>query len=200
MDKVLQRIKTNAAISALIYAVLGLVLVIWPGFSADLLCILLGAVLLVCGAVNILGYFSNRDGSMYSSSLLVLGIVLAVVGLWIMGSPNLILTVIPRIIGVLICIHGLTNLGDARTLRVRGYERWLTAFILALVTLVLGVVLVFDPFQAVRTVMRVLGLFLLFDGLSDLWITTRVSRVLKQTDQDTQAQRDAVDVDFRDIP
>ena len=201
MNSVLQRIKTNSLITALIYALLGLSLLIWPGVSTDILCILLGVVLLGCGIIDGIIYLSNRDGSLYSTAHLLLGIVLAVIGIWIMrSSPGLIISVIPRVIGILICIHGLADVGDAMTLRRSGYGRWSTALILGILTLALGAVLVYDPFDAVNTVMRVLGFFLLYDGVSDIWITTRVSQVLKQAEKDAKAQADAVDVDFKDVP
>ncbi len=200
MNSVLQRIKTNSLITALIYALLGLSLLIWPGVSTDILCILLGVVLLGCGIIDGIIYLSNRDGSLYSTAHLLLGIVLAVIGIWIMRSPGLIISVIPRVIGILICIHGLADVSDAMTLRRSGYGRWSTALILGILTLALGAVLVYDPFDAVNTVMRVLGFFLLYDGVSDIWITTRVSQVLKQAEKDAKAQADAVDVDFKDVP
>ena len=45
--------------------------------------------------------------------------------------------------------------------------------------------------------MRLIGLFLLYDGVSDLWITSRVSKTLRQAAKAAQAEKDAVDVDFR---
>ena len=45
MDNLLKRMKTNALLSAALYALLGLVLLVWPALSASLLCLALGLVL-----------------------------------------------------------------------------------------------------------------------------------------------------------
>ena len=200
MDKFLKRVKANALITAILYAVLGLVLLVWPEVSASVLCTVVGVALVVGGVVDILQFLLNRDGSLYSGFHLILGVVLAVVGAWIMTKPSLISVVIPRIIGVLLCIHGFSDIGDAMTLRKHRYARWTTALILSLGTVALGLILVFDPFDAFATVVRLIGAFLLYDGVTDVWITSRVSHAVKQAAKDAEAQADAVDVEFKDIP
>lgn len=200
MSDFLKKIKTNSLVTAAVYAVLGLVLLVWPGLSASIFCTALGLVLLLCGAVDIITFLSNRDGSLYSSFHLIVGIILAVVGIYIMTKPSLVTVVIPRIVGILICVHGASDIGDAVTLHKGGYGRWSTALILAILTLVLGVVLVVNPFGAFATVVRVIGCFLLYDGISDLWIASRVNKVARQMKSDAEAQASAIDVDFTEEP
>ena len=48
MSGFLKRVKTNALISAALYTLLGLVLLIWPAPSTRLLCTALGLVLVAC--------------------------------------------------------------------------------------------------------------------------------------------------------
>lgn len=196
MDGFLKKIKINSLANAIIYAVLGLVLMVWPVTSASVLCLALGAVLLLCGAVDIILFLTHRDGSLYSGGLLVLGVVLAVLGVWIIASPQLVAVLVPRVIGVLICLHGIGDMGDALTLRRASHPRWTVALILGLLTLALGAVLVFYSFTVLSTIVRILGAFLLYDGISDIWITAQVSKAVKQAVKDAQAQENAVDVDF----
>lgn len=197
MQNLLKRIKTNFILTAIIYTLLGLTLLIWPALSANVLCTALGVVLAVCGAVDVIIFLSNRDGSLYSGFHLVFGIILIAVGLWLTASPALIAVLIPRILGILICIHGVSDLGHVITLQRGGDSRWTMALLLGLVTLALGGVLVFNPFEAFTTVVRVIGAFLVYDGISDIWIGTRVSKVVKQTAQKADPAA-AVDVEFHD--
>ena len=199
MNDLLKRIKTNAMLSAALYALLGLVLLFWPELSASVLCLALGAVLLVCGAVDILVFLRTRDGSLYSALHLIVGIILAAVGLWLMARPTLVTVIIPRIVGVLICFHGFSDLGSALTLHKNGSSRFGAALALGVITLALGAVLVVRPFSAFATVTRLLGAFLLYDGISDLWITGQVSKAVRQAQQDAHARQDAVDVDFENV-
>nr|WP_326184264.1 DUF308 domain-containing protein [uncultured Oscillibacter sp.] len=199
MNGLFKRIKTNALVTAALYAVLGAVLLLWPELSTSVLCTALGLILLVCGLIDIAVFLRCRDGSLYAAAHLVIGVILAAVGVWLMARPTLVAVIIPRIIGVLICIHGVSDLGDAVTLRKNGSPRWTAALLLGLVTLVLGAVLVFDPFEAFTTVVRIIGVFLIYDGVSDIWITVQVSRTVRQAERDADASRNAVDVEYRDV-
>ena len=199
MDNLLKRMKTNALLSAALYALLGLVLLIWPALSASLLCLALGLVLVVCGLNNIFVFLRSRDGSLYAALHLITGVVLAAVGIWLMARPTLVTMIIPRIVGVLICFHGFGDIGDAMTLRKNDSSRWTAALLLAVITLVLGVILVICPFQAFTTVVRLLGAFLLYDGISDLWITGQVGKAIRQAETNSNAEQNAVDVEYRDV-
>lgn len=199
MKEFLKRIKTNAIITAVLCTILGGVLVVWPEVSAGAVCLALGGVLALCGIADIVVFLLNRDGTLYSGVSLFIGILLTAVGGWIMTSPGLIAVLVPIVTGALICIHGAGNLGDALTLRRHEDPRWTVALALGLVTLLLGVVLVVNPFEAFTTVVRIIGAFLVYDGLSDLWITLRVSHVVRHTVTDDEAIRSAVDVDFKDV-
>lgn len=199
MNDLFKRIKTNALVTAVLYTALGLVLLLWPELSTSVLCMALGLILVVCGLIDIAVFLLHRDGSLYAAAHLVVGVILAAVGIWLMARPTLVAVVIPRIIGVLICVHGASDLGDALTLRKNESSRWAAALLLGLVTLALGAVLVFNPFEAFTTVIRIIGLFLLYDGGSDIWITTQVSKAVRQAEKDSNAARNAVDVEYRDV-
>ena len=205
-----KRIKTNALLSALLYALLGLVLVLWPEVTASLLCGLLGLVLVLCGGIDLIVFLRRRDGTLYTAAHLVIGVTLVVVGLWLMSQPSLVTVVIPRIIGALVVIHGLSGAGDAFRLRQAGDSAWKTALALSLVCAVLGGVLVCNPFSVYRTAVRIIGLCLLYDGLSDFWITLRLGRALRLREESGDAPappptgrsalEDFQDVVYRDVP
>ena len=60
MKTILQEQRRSSVIVALITMVLGAVLVVWPDRSVRLMCTLLGAALLICGLVYILGWLVRR--------------------------------------------------------------------------------------------------------------------------------------------
>ena len=68
----------------------------------------------------------------------------------------------------------------------------MVACLLGLATIVLGAVLIFKPFGVINTVTRVIGGFLIYDGLSDLWILSRLFKAKKNYQK-------IVDVDARII-
>ncbi len=58
----------------------------------------------------------------------------------------------------------------ALLLKKGGYPRWWTALSLGPLTGLLGVLLIVNPFQAVETSLMLLGISLVVNGASDLWI------------------------------
>jgi len=198
MENLFKKIKTNSLVTAILYAALGVVLLVWPDRATNVLCTVLGLVLLICGAVDVVIFLANRDGSLYAASHLIVGVILAAVGIWILVRPEIVATIIPRVIGILICIHGVSDIGDALTLQHNGYAKWVTALLLGILTLGLGALLIFRPFDAFTTVMRIIGACLLYDGISDIWIVSGVSHTMKQVKKDADAVAHAVDTDFKE--
>lgn len=187
MESLLKKIKTNVVISSLLCVILGLVLVFRPGLSIRIVCTAVGIVLIVTGVMKIIEYFAVRDGSMYSQVNLIFGIVLAVVGVWITMQPDKVLAVIPIIVGIVIVIHGLHNLKQAMELWRDKYDKWWIALIMGLLTVGFGVLLICRPFAAIDTVVMLIGIFLIYDGLSNIWIVSRVYKNAKILRQEMEA-------------
>ncbi len=193
--KVLKKLKTNVVISAVLCIALGAVLFAWPDLSMQIVCTAIGAVLLIGGGVRLAAYFAQRDGSVYAQLNLIMGIILAVVGIWILLQPDKVLAIIPIIVGIVIALHGINNLQQAVTLCKERYDKWWVALILGLLTVGLGVLLVCRPFEALDVAVKMIGIFLIYDGISDIWIVSRLYHTAKMMKQEA----DALDVEAEEI-
>lgn len=185
----IKSLKVNYSLSALICVILGIVLLVWPGQSTQVVCMILGIVLGGFGIIQIILYLATQEKTMVSHSMMMLGSVLAVIGGWIVLKPETIIKAIPMIVGILIVIHGLHNAVQAIDLKKMQYDNWWVALLLSLLTIALGVVLICNPFTVVDTVVRLIGAFLIYDGLSDMWILSRVFKTKKNKEKiiDTDA-------------
>lgn len=192
MAKFMKELKANYMASAILCVLFGLVLIIWPGTTTQIVCRMLGTILLVYGIIQIAIYLFNAERTVISQGVLVLGIICAVFGAWIFFNPAVIIKTIPVIIGVLIAIHGFNNIAQAIALQKEGYEKWWLALIFGLLTVGAGSVLIFNPFEAVETAVRLIGAFLVYDGGSDIWILSRVIKVKRDKEK-------IIDAEFVDI-
>ncbi len=179
MERILKKIKANVMVSALICIIIGVVLVAWPGKSVHVVCMTIGAVIVISGISRLITFMLNRDGSLFSQMNLATGIVITLIGGWILFQPDTIIAIIPILVGVIIIIHGINNVQQAVSLYQSRYEKWWIALILGFATLCFGGVLVFNPFGAINTLVIFIGLFLIYDGLSDIWIMSRFSAITK---------------------
>lgn len=192
----IKSLKVNYSLSAVICVILGIVLLVWPGQSTQVVCMVLGIVLGGFGIVQIVLYLATQEKTMVSHSMMVLGIVLAVIGGWIVLKPDTIIKAIPMIVGILIVIHGLHNAVQAIDLKKMQYDNWWVALLLSILTVALGIVLICNPFTVVDTVVRLIGAFLIYDGLSDMWILSRVFKTKKNKEKIIDT--DAVIIDEND--
>ena len=185
----IKSLKVNYSLSAVICVILGIVLLVWPGQSTQVVCMVLGIVLGGFGLIQIILYLATKEKTMVSHSMMMLGVVLAVIGGWIVLKPETIIKAVPMIVGILIVIHGFHNAVQAVDLKNMQYDNWWVALLLSLLTVALGVVLICNPFTIVDTVVRIIGAFLVYDGLSDMWILSRVFKTKKNREKiiDTDA-------------
>ena len=187
MERFLRKMKANAVVSSLLCVVLGLVLVIWPGMSMQIVCSAIGVVLILTGIMKIIEYFAVKDGSLYEQTNLIMGIIFTVVGIWIAVKPDKVLAIIPIIVGIIIALHGARNMQQAVTLCKDQYDKWWIALILGLLTVGFGVLLICKPFVALDTVVMLIGIFLIYDGVSNIWIVSRVYKNAKRWKQEAEA-------------
>lgn len=189
----LKNLKANYTLSAIICVVIGLVLIIWPGTSTQIVCMVLGSLLLVYGLIQIALYLFARQRTLYLQGMLVLGIIFSVLGVWILLRPEIVIATVPIIVGIIIVIHGIHNITQAVSLCKMKYDNWWLALIFSILTVILGGILVYNPFEVVNTVVRVIGVFLLYDGLSDMWILSRVFKTKRNIDRVVDVEGSWVD-------
>lgn len=175
-----RQMKLSFLVASILYVILGLVLLIWPGVSATVFCWAFGGLLLAYGAVTILTFFfrDSRAGSFVFE--LLLGIVAAALGLLVLLRPVVVASVLPVIVGLFILVDGLVNLKRALELRSMMYERWIVPLVLSLISVGLGLLVLFHPFLAAEALVMVIGAVFLYTGVSDLWTIFQVSHWTKE--------------------
>ena len=187
MKTILQEQRRSSVIVALITMVLGAVLVVWPDRSVRLMCTLLGAALLICGLVYILGWLVRRREGGISAFTLIPGVVLSGLGIWLMTSSDSVIALVQYVFGAVVIFHGVLDVQSSVSLMRQGAARWWLDLALSALTLALGALILINPF----------GLVLIYDGLSDLWIIHRLSRMVRDLERDLNG--DIIETRGRDL-
>ena len=128
--------------------------------------------------------------------LLALVIVLQLWGSNVkIGPTSFSLVLIPIVIGVILCVHGIQDLKLAVETKRNGYGKWWSMLIIAAVSLVFGVLCIVNAFGMVKLALQFIGIALIYDGISDLWVANRAVHAAKMMKQEAEA----VDVDYKEI-
>ena len=173
------QIKKSKIIAGIASAVLGLVLLFWPGITMEIICQIVGAFLCITGVLTAAVYFSQPKENPFRAASLVAGIPLALVGLFIFLRPAFLIEFIPIVVGVIVLLDGIANLMEALSVMKQGYSKWWVSLIFAVITIILGLVLITKPFGIASFIMRMLGAVTLYNGLSDIYIASRIKTTIK---------------------
>ncbi len=166
MKELFKKLRIAAYVSAILTIALGGILIAWPMEVTGLICRVLGALLVVMGAVYIFGYIMEGRGILTVAG----GLLFLLLGVWIFITPGSIATLVPIVIGVVLLVHSLRDFQMAAEAKQHGSSRFMMLFLLALLNCVFGVICICDSFGVLSVAVRMLGIALVYDGISNMII------------------------------
>lgn len=193
--RTLKEMKWDNLLTALLYIIIGIVLLLFPETTARTLGYLVGGVAVLAGAVSMICYLLRDAHQNYFRNDFVYGLAGIALGCFIFYKVDLIISLIPFILGLLVVISGCSKLQDVIDMKRMGYGNWIFMLILAIANVVFGIVLMCNPFSTAVLLFRLIGAGLVFSGVSDglvtLFFAGKVKRYLK--DQEASV------ADFKEI-
>lgn len=160
--------KIGYIVMSVLFCVLGVVLLFTPGVSALWIGRLLGIGLILFGAIKLVGYFSRDLFRLAFQYDLAFGLLLMVLGIVTLSHPGDALSFLCVMFGIPVLADGLFKIQIAMDSRQFGIRNWWLVLVLAALTCVVGMVLVFRPMTGVRALTALMGLSLLCDGVLNL--------------------------------
>lgn len=170
----LKEMKWNMLFSSALYVILGLMLLLFPAATNRMLCYTIAGIAIVIGLVNLVIYFMRSITRNYYRNDFVAGLMLIVLGIFMIYKVDLVIALVPFIIGLCIIVSGLFKLQGALDVQRMGGNAVLILGI-AVINVVVGILMVINPFQSALLLNRLLGVSLLFSGLTDLASTLYLS-------------------------
>ena len=164
----MKKTKINMIVSMLIMIAVGIFLLIRPGDTLTTAVRIFGIALLVLGAVGVVSQLLQKDDRSVIS--LIISAVEAVVGIIIIASPAFVVSLFPIVVGVIVALYGLSDLITALNMKKADIGSWKLALILAVITIILGVILFANPFKTMSTLVRIIGVVLVYKGVTGLFI------------------------------
>lgn len=191
MKELLERWKADVVLSAVLCVVTGVVVMIWPATVTLIVGRVIGVILVVMGVTHAFHYLQNREASRLG---LASGVVIFVLGVVILIRPELVAQMVAVVVGVLLIMHGLEDMQLGIESKHCGDESWWVCILFSLVTILLGALVIVKYFQMAEVAAWFLGLALVFDGVSDLIVVSKVTHAAKNMKQDAEA----IDVEWKE--
>lgn len=194
--KQVQTAKLGYIIMSILLCALGVVLIAVPDFSVSLFCWIGGLMLILFGLVKIIGYCSKDLYRLAFQYDLAFGIFLIALGAVLMIRSNTMMNVICVFLGICVLIDALLKIQIALDSKQFGIGQWWLILAVAMITGVMGFLLVLRPSESVRVIMVLLGTALFTEGALNLvTILTAVKIIRRQTPVVIDAEYDEIEDD-----
>ena len=195
-EKNINGFKWEMLSSAILYVVIGALLVLFPESIAKTFCYAIAIIVMSVGVVKIIGFFIRGKYVEQSKAGLIPGIFFVVLGILIIILARAIISAIPFVLGILITVSGFTKLSGAMEVKKRNSDfDAKKMYILAIINIVIGLVLALNPFRAAKIALVILGLGLIFTGISDIASSIYFYRKVKAHIEDMEA----LDQEYKEV-
>ena len=178
-----KKLKWNLILMSVLYLALGIFLLMVPGTALNVVCYALGAVVLACAVVQLVRYFVVERGIFQSQLTLISGLVCLGLGAFLIIRSDIVVRILPIVFGLFVIFDSLGRIQNALELRRCNYDSWKGFLLLAVLSIVLGVVMILNPFGTMETLVMAIGVILIIEGalnlLSALYTVIAVKRFIK---------------------
>lgn len=177
--------KAGYIVMSLVFCGAGVLFIVKPELSAMVVSRALGAAMIVFGLIKLVGYFSKDLFRLAFQYDLGFGLLLIALGILALAKPAGALDFIFIALGVAILTDGLFKLQIAVDSKRFGISTWWLTLVLAVITGVVGLALVFRPWDSVRLLTTLLGAALLAEGILNLCVAISTVKIVNHQQPDT---------------
>lgn len=170
--------KAGYIVMSLVFCGAGVLFIVKPELSAMVISRALGAAMIVFGLIKLVGYFSKDLFRLAFQYDLGFGLLLIALGILVLAKPAGVLDFIFVALGIAILADGLFKVQIAVDSKRFGISTWWLTLVLAMVTGVVGLALVFRPWDSVRLLTTLLGAALLAEGILNLCVAVSTVKIV----------------------
>jgi len=163
-------IKTSYKMSmiySIVFILIGLLLFLDPAGFVELISYMIGMLLLIIGTNNVLNYSRNRDLAV-NKTLLVVGVILFIVGIFLIVKPTFIGKIVPSIIGVCLIIKAIEKLMYLSYISDKNSEQYMISLISGIIIMIAGIFLLFNPLSGTLIVTQIIGVIIVVYSVMDI--------------------------------
>ena len=183
MKDFLKRVKADFLLSSIMCILLGVVFIIWKESVLDVIGSILAFGLILIGVVYLCSFFLKMVTNGFS----------VVMGIWFLINPSIVFSLIPIAIGVVLIFHSIRGIIEAATAMKYEYRHLGVGMIMSVISLILGVLCVVDAFGIMEKAIIVVGIVLVYNGVSNIWIALSTSRA-----ESVYRHKETIDVEFNE--
>lgn len=165
MKEIFSRYFKVSIMSSIIFMTMGLLLFFNPEGIIVSISIIIGLFVCFYGITQLVFYFKNRE---FGYSDLMIGLFTIISGFLLISNTNIIATIIPIAIGICMIGMGAKKLELSLNLKDSRVTGWSYMFIMAILTIVCGIVLIINPIKGAFIATKIVGLIIVIYSVIDV--------------------------------
>lgn len=190
LKKAFRKCKWDSILAASLAIIVGILFIVLPSASANVLCAVAGILLIAVGVFSVVAFISG--GLLFGGSALIFGLAFLLSGLFFLIHPEMIKGILTVLFGIFIVADGASTMVDSIYCAKARVQGWFWLLLLSAISIVLGCVVTFGTFD---TVMLFAGISLIVDGIGDLIITLFFSHKIKEAKKTIERRADDIIID-----
>ncbi len=155
-------------ISSGVILVLGLLLFFKSSVTLMGISYIFGGLIIAIGVLAIVRFISNNHSDISNQLNIIYGIICIISGIFFIEKPEIIGSIIPVVMGIGIIISSSLKIQQSFNLKSLNSSYFFWSFVTALLSLICGVVLLFNPFKGAVIITKVIGIFLAMYAILDI--------------------------------
>lgn len=183
-QKSLKIAKNGYIVMSIVFIFMGVCIIIWPDFSAEVFCNIIGILMIIYGVIKIMGYFSKDYYCLAFQFDLACGILMIAVGILILVRRQIVVSFIFAILGLIILTDALLKIQMSIDAKKFGLSLWRRILAAAIIAGVFGFMLLVKPFETAEAMMVLVGIALVTEGTLNLLVAIYTIKILNNFRQD----------------
>lgn len=155
-------------ISSAVILVIGLLLFFKSSVTLMGISYIFGGLIIAIGVLAIIRFISNDHSDISNQLNIIYGIICIISGIFFIEKPEIIGSIIPVVMGIGIIISSSLKIQQSFNLKSLNSSYFFWSFVTALLSLICGVVLLFNPFKGAVIITKVIGIFLAIYAVLDI--------------------------------
>ncbi len=168
MSKIFNRSMTATIIIDSIFIIAGIILVLNPANALIIFSYIVSGFIIATGLMSFYSYQRAKKLGVQPGFGMVYGILSIIVGFILILLPELLASILPVILGVVITISGSFKVQFALSLKQYNQKAWVSSLVMSILMIIAGLFLIFNPFTTASLLTLVIGIVILLFSILDL--------------------------------
>lgn len=168
IKKYIKKCEMYSMIISILMIVLSLFLIFKPIKSIETFVLLFSVIMLVNGVIGVVTYFTIESDERLFSFDFLSGITNIIAGVLVFIYRSSLVEVFPIMLGIYVIVSSLLKMQISINLSTIPESNWVLLVIMSILNMIIGILLITNPFESIISITTLCGLFLLVSEVISL--------------------------------